>query len=84
MPCCVSSSPKASITSTLLVDMLKELEKQCLFDHSSGKPPFLLLDGYHSRTRNPFLKYINDDAHKWMVCIGVPYAIHLWKVLDSS
>jgi hypothetical protein len=31
-----------------------------------------------------FLEYINTPAHEWNVCIGVPYATHLWQVADSS
>jgi hypothetical protein len=46
--------------------------------------PFLLLNGHHSWVGLPFLKYINDDAHKWKVCIGVPYSTHLWQVQDAS
>ena len=30
------------------------------------------------------MNYIFDDAHKWFVCIGVPYATHYWQVADSS
>ncbi len=32
----------------------------------------------------PFLKYINDPEHKWVCCIGVPYATHIWQVGDAS
>ncbi len=32
----------------------------------------------------PFLQYIHDNAHPWVVCIGVPYGTHLWQVADSS
>jgi hypothetical protein len=84
LPCFVGTSPKASITSQLLVEMLKCLDEARLFDRSTGHMPFLLLDGHQSRMQLPFLQYINDNQHQWMVCIGVPYGTHLWQVADSS
>lgn len=32
----------------------------------------------------PFLDYIHDDKHPWVVCVGVPFGTHLWQVVDSS
>jgi hypothetical protein len=32
----------------------------------------------------PFLEYINKPEHKWVCCIGVPYATHIWQVGDAS
>ena len=85
IPCFVGCSPNASITSELLVEMLR------MIDESGVSPrtpelgtPFLLLDGHHSRTKLPFLRYINDQEHLWKCCIGVPYATHLWQPADSS
>jgi hypothetical protein len=46
--------------------------------------PVLILDGHGSRMRLPFLKYINDPTHPWVVCLGVPYGTHIWQVADSS
>ncbi len=61
------------------------IDKAGVFDRSPGNPvPFLLLDGHHSRFKVPFLDYIFDEEHKWLVCIGVPYATHYWQVADSS
>jgi hypothetical protein len=85
IPCFVGTSPKASITSQLLADMLKTIDDAEVFDRIPGGPvPFLLLDGHHSRLEVPFLDYIFNDDHKWFVCIGVPYATHYWQVADSS
>jgi hypothetical protein len=58
-PCFFGTSPKASITSTLLVDMLAFLDSLGMYDCSIASP-FLLLDGHRSRMRLPFLKYVND------------------------
>jgi hypothetical protein len=84
LPCFIGTSPKASITSQMLADILKFLDGIGLYDRTTGKTPFLLVDGHHSRFGLPFLDYIFDNDHPWMVSIGVPYGTHLWQVADSS
>jgi hypothetical protein len=83
IPCFYGTSPKASITSQLLADMLKYLDMLGIFDRTIAHP-FLLLDGHHSRMMLPFLQYVNDPRHKWYSCFGVPYATHVWQVADAS
>ena len=83
IPCFYGSSPKASITSQLLADMLKYLDDIGVYDRAVAHP-FLLLDGHHSRMMLPYLKYICDPGHKWYSCFGVPYATHVWQVADAS
>jgi hypothetical protein len=83
VPCFYCTSPKASITSSLLADMLGFIDECGIFDRSIAKP-FLLLDGHGSRMMLPFLKYINHPEHEWVCCIGVPYATHIWQVGDAS
>ena len=84
IPCFIGTSPKASITSQLLADILAHLDRHGVYDRSTGKLPLLLIDGHHSRFELPFLRYISDEAHRWIVCIGVPYGTHLWQVANSS
>jgi hypothetical protein len=85
LPCFVCCTPKASITSELLVEMMRVIEDSGAFPRSPELGvPFMLLDGHHSRTRLPFLNWINDPEHPWKVCIGVPYATHIWQPADSS
>jgi hypothetical protein len=85
LPCFVCCSPSASITSELLAEMLATIDNAGIFSREEGEGvPFLLIDGHHSRTRLPFLNYINNPAHLWKVCIGVPYATHMWQPHDSS
>ena len=55
-----------------------------LFPRSGNLKPFLLLDGHGSRFEIPFLRYVTDREHPWMVCQGVPYGTSLWQVADSS
>ena len=84
IPCFVGASPKASITSTMLADMLKVMDDLALFDRSTGKKPFLLLDGHQSRFELPFLDYIINKEHEWSVSVGVPYGTHIWQVADAE
>jgi hypothetical protein len=72
VPSFVCWSPKGSITSYLLVAMLKKIDNLELFHRSDGIDPFLLLDGHGSRFEEPFVGYIHGDR-AWTVCIGVPY-----------
>jgi hypothetical protein len=78
VPCFIGASPKASINSQMLADILKYMDSIDLFDRSTGKIPFLLIDGHHSQMELPFLDYIFDSTHQWYVCIGVPYGTHIW------
>lgn len=82
--CFCTCSPNASITSTILTRLLKEIDQHDVFDRQNGTKPLLLLDGHHSRMDLEFLEYINQPGNEWCVCIGVPYGTHLWQVADSS
>jgi hypothetical protein len=44
----------------------------------------LIVDGHQSRLDPKFVVYINNKAHEWRVCLGVPYATVLWQVGDAS
>jgi hypothetical protein len=84
VPCMVSNTENGSITSELLVSFLKHMDDLDLFPREDGLKPFLLLDGHCSRLELPFLQYVNDPNHEWVVCIGVPYGTSYWQVADSS
>jgi hypothetical protein len=84
VPCMVSSIDSGSITSELLVSFLEHMDKLELFPRIDGLKPFLLLDGHGSRLELPFLQYVNDPNHQWIVCIGFPYGTSYWQVNDSS
>jgi len=76
-PCFYGTSPKASITSKLLADMIQYLDALGVSDHTIANP-FLLLDRHHSRMMQPFLEYVKDPKNKWYCCFGAPYATHVW------
>jgi hypothetical protein len=67
----------------MLAEMLKLIDDLEVYDQSKGVQPVLVLDGHQSRMKLPFLQYINDPAHPWTVCLGVPYGTHIWQVADS-
>jgi hypothetical protein len=85
IPCFVCCTHNASITSELLVQIMKMIDKRNVFPRNEiYGVPFLMIDGHQSTTKLPFLLYVIDPTHKWMCCIGVPYATHLRQPRDSS
>ena len=62
--CC--SSKNGSITSLLLEEMLRVIDRFKVFDRSDGIAPFLLLDGHGSRFEMPFLKYVTLQKRNGM------------------
>ena len=82
--CLTRWSPKGSITSDILIDIVSSLDYLEVFDRSNGRQPLLLLDGHGSRFALDFLRYVTHPDHQWCVCIGVPYGTALWQVGDSS
>ena len=85
VPAYVACSEKGSITSKILKGMLERLGNLKIFPRGPHKPlPFLLVDGHGSRLELPFIKNINDSAHKWKVCLGLPYGTSFWQVGDLS
>jgi hypothetical protein len=79
----VSSTDSRSITLERFVSFLEYINKLELFPRIGGLKPFLLLDGHGSRLELPFLQYVYDPNHQWIVCIGVPYGTSYWQVGDS-
>ena len=87
IPPMVRWSESGSITSEILADVLKTLDKLEVFPRSTDDnhpKPFLLVDGHQSRLQLPFLQYINEPEDNWVVCLGVPYGTALWQVGDSK
>ena len=84
VPTMVRWSKSGSITSIILRDALATMDHYQLFERTATQRPFLLLDGHHSRFEIPFLEYVTNADHPWMICIGVPYGTSLWQVADSK
>ena len=70
--------PKGLVTSQILVNILATLDYIRVFDCLSGRNPFLLLDDHYSRFKLPFLRYIVNKVHMWVICASVPYRTSLW------
>lgn len=62
VPALVRWNESGTITSEILVEMLKTLDMMDFFPRSQDKKPFLLLDGHGSRLEMPFLQYINTPT----------------------
>ena len=85
IPCLIRWTENRSITSSILCDILKELDHKKIFPREEqGCKPFFFVDGHSSRFEVPFLQYINNKEHEWVVCIGVPYGTSLWQVGDAE
>jgi hypothetical protein len=84
IPCYVTATPHGGIDPEILTDTLCTMDNLGLFKRRDDLCPFVLLDGHQSRFDEGFLRYINDQAHRWTVAIGVPYGTHVWQVGDSS
>ncbi len=84
IPCLHFSSPSGGITGAILVKILTQFDALGIAPRDDGVLPFILLDGHQSRLDPVFLKYINDERHKWKICLGVPYATTIWQVGDAS
>jgi len=78
-------SPSGSITTDILVKILKNLDEQHVFDHDKdGCTLMIILDGHKSRLKYSFLHYINEKATKWCICLGTSYGTSYWQVADSA
>ena len=75
---------KVSITSEIIFDLLKTLDHLGMFICSKEARPVLILDGHICQLKLPFLAYINDAVHTWVIYIGVPYGRLMWKVGNLS
>ena len=82
IPCATFVSESGGITAEILVSILQILDGLQVFSRDDGSMPFLLLDGHSTRLDPLFLAYVNNPAHRWKICLGVPYATTLWQLGD--
>jgi len=81
----VSSSPHGGITSEMLADIFRSLDKLGVYPRGEGIPnPVLLVDGHGSRLDEPFMEHIMGKEHRWHAFIGVPFGTGLWQVGDAK
>ena len=85
IPCYVSCSPHGGITSEMLADIFRCLDRLNVYPRGEGIPnPCLLLDGHGSRFEEPFYEYIMDKEHTWGCFVGVPFGTGHWQVGDAT
>ena len=95
IPSLMFHNEKGTMTSTILMKILKHIDSLEIFERIDGvPPPGLLLDGHGSRFGLDFLSYINNteldgtpitkEDHKWNAYIGLPWATHVWQVADAA
>ena len=84
IPALVTCSPKGGITSEILTESFKRLDDLGIYERTPTLRPMALFDARDSKPQVLFLKYINDDAHCWTFCIGLPNGTHKWQVGDSK
>ena len=84
IPVLITSTPKGSITSSILRVAFKRLDELGIYKHTPHLRPFALFDVHDSHLQVPFLEYVNDDSHKWTFCIGLLNGTHKWQVGDSK
>ena len=69
----ITCTPSGGITSQILADMMKWLDRHLQLPRHEGCPtPSILLDGHHSCLEIPFLSYVSTPEHKWNALIGIP------------
>jgi hypothetical protein len=67
IPCYVTTAENGSITSEILVNVLKHIDSFNVFDCTEAYP-FLLLDGHGSRFAEDFLTNFKTPVHQ-VVCV---------------
>ena len=82
--CFCAWSKNGSVPSQILADIPAELDLHEVIERKNGVQPFLLLDSHDLRFELPFLEYITNPDHEWVVVIGVPYGTALWQIGDSA
>jgi hypothetical protein len=79
------ASPSGGITGELLIEVLKWIGDNNVFDRAEGDPtPFLVVDGHDSRWLPDFVDYITEPGTEWKLNFGIPHATSYWQVGDSA
>ena len=85
IPCLVASSRSGGITSEILTNILRHLDKHGVYDRDNDPfTPTIQLDCHHTRFQMDFLNYCVEPETKWVVTMGCPEATHLWQIQDAS
>ena len=75
---------KGSITSGILRRAFERLDELGVYERRLNLKIMALFDAHDSRLQVPFLGYVNDPTHCWILFIGLPSGTHKWQVDDSK
>ena len=84
VPCCVVCNETDTITSSILLSVLKHIDKYAPLKRSPGNYRFIVLDRHRSRLDEALLIYMNTEETQWIGCIGVPYNTKIWQAGDDE
>ena len=89
MPVLFAASPKASMTSTILKEMLKMMDEKKITERGVDDDrnpyfPAAIVDGHVSRMGVDFLIYVCEDKNAWMCMLGAPYGTDIWQPHDDK
>ena len=86
IPAFVTFSDSGGVTSQILKDVLKHIDKCGVYRRgdTDNFEPTIQLDGHHTRFGLDFVEYCRRPENKWNVSIGCPESTHLWQIQDSS
>ena len=84
IPCFTRLSELGGMSSTILKEFFETIDYFNLLPRVNGVVPFAMLGGHRSRFELPFLKYIDDSAIEWCVCLGVSYGTTYMQVGDGK
>ena len=69
---------KGSITSGILRRAFERLDELGVYERRLNLKIMALFDAHDSRLQVPFLGYVNDPTHCWILFIGLPNGTHKW------
>ena len=84
IPCLVAVNETGTITSSIIVPIMKHIDKHAPLHRTATTSRFLLFDGHQTRFQEYFLVYANTPETKWVCCIGLPYNTKFWQVGDAE
>ena len=89
VPCYCDCSPNGSMNSTILTRILAKMDrlgisKRGVDDDGTKFYPPIIVDGHISRMGLPFLKYVNDDKHRWGAGLCCPYGTSKTQFHDNE
>jgi hypothetical protein len=89
IPTLFAANPKASMTSTILMQTFQKRMRRgssyaVLTKLGNQYVPVAVIDGHISRMGEDFLRYINIDNTRWEVNVGASYGTEYWQLHNNK